>query len=48
LKELGKTTWKFLIPHSEKHTGNDKACQYTGTAFIERWSFSVCDSSACE
>jgi hypothetical protein len=32
LKELWKTTWKFLIPHSENHTGNDKTCRYTGTA----------------
>jgi len=32
LKELGKTMWKFLIPHSEKHTENYKTCRYTGTA----------------
>ena len=40
--------WKFLILHSEKHTGNDKTCQYTGTALNKRWSFSVRDSVACE
>ena len=36
LKELGKTTWEFLIPHSEKHTGNDKTCRYSGTALNNR------------
>jgi len=30
--DLGKATWKFLIPHSEKLTGNDKTCRYPGTA----------------
>jgi len=32
-----------LIPHHEKHTGNDNACRYTGTKLNKRRSFLVHD-----
>jgi hypothetical protein len=36
------------IPHRERHTGNDKACRYTGTKLNKRSSFSVHDGVAGE
>jgi len=35
---------KFLIPHREKHVGNDNVCWYTGTKLNKLRSFSVHDS----
>jgi len=40
--------YKFSIPHREKHTGNDNACQYTGTKLNKRRSFLVHDGVAFE
>ena len=48
LKELGKTTKTFLIPHSEKHTGKYKTYRYSGKALNKRYTCSARDGVACE
>jgi hypothetical protein len=48
LKGVKKDNIEILDSPSEKHTGNDIACWFTGTKHNRRRSFSVHDGVKCE